>query len=227
MTDYGTTGTDPVAWDASSEQPSSSGATATAVEQTKAVAGTAVDQTRVVADEAKEQARRLGQEARSQLRGQVDDQAGRLANGLGDMGHQLRTMAENADDPESPVTRLTHQAADNVERLASRLDDGGLDVVIEDVKRFARNRPGLFLAAALGAGFVVGRLIKAIDIGEVVKSDGPPSGNGSGVGSPGAAAVVESPIPPPAPTSSYDQGVAIDEGLPPVGDESGWSGADD
>ena len=54
------------------------------------------------------------------------------------------------------------------------------------MKRFARNRPGVFLAGALGAGFVIGRLIKAVDLGEVVKGS-----NGS-TGSPGGS--VEPPL---------------------------------
>ena len=145
------------------------GVTGTAVDQTKAVASTAADQTRMVAHDAKDQARRLTYEAKTQLRRQVDDQASRFGRNLGDVGQQLRTMAEKADDPESPVTGITRQAADAVERLASRLEGGDLDQVVDDVKRFARNRPGVFLLGAAGLGFIVGRLFKAVDIGEVVK----------------------------------------------------------
>ena len=145
------------------------GVASTAVDQTKAVASTAADQSRMVAHDAKDRARRLTEDARSRLRRQVDDQAGRLGRNLGDVGQQLRTMAEKADDPGSPVTDLARQAADGIEGLASRLDGGGLDQVVDDVKRFARNRPGVFLIGALGAGFVVGRLVRAVDLGEVMK----------------------------------------------------------
>src|SRR5688500_14027846 len=183
MTDYGTPGTygsDPTTESSSpsaterardvagSAAQEAGGVAGTAKEQTKAVAGTAADQTRMVAHDAKDRARQLTQEAKGQLKRQVDDQAGRAGRSLADVGQQLRTMAEKADDPESPVTNITRQAADGVERLASRLQGGGFDQVFDDVKRFARNRPGVFLAGALAAGFVVGRLVKAVDLGEFV-----------------------------------------------------------
>ena len=46
-------------------------------------------------------------------------------------------------------------------RLASRMEQGGAQGVVDDVTRFARRRPGAFLAGAAGVGFVVGRLVRA------------------------------------------------------------------
>ena len=46
---------------------------------------------------------------------------------------------------------------------------------ITDLKRFARQRPGAFLAGALATGFVTGRLLKAADthsLMEAAKQDG-------------------------------------------------------
>jgi hypothetical protein len=142
-----------------------------AADQAKSVAGTAAGQARVVAQDARGQARQLVHDARSQLRAQIGDQTSRLADTLSEVGHQLRTMSGKADDPESPVTQFTEQAATGVEQLASRLERGGLDHMVDDVKRFARNRPGVFLAGALGAGFVVGRLAKSADLGQVLKGE--------------------------------------------------------
>jgi hypothetical protein len=142
-----------------------------AADETKSVARAAADEARSVAHDATNEVRKLMGDARSQLRSQANEQSDRLAGSLQDVGHQLRTMAEKADDPESPVTSLTRQAADTADRFASHLQDGGVDRVMDDVKRFARNRPGVFLAGALAAGFVVGRMVKAVDIGEVVKGD--------------------------------------------------------
>jgi hypothetical protein len=144
---------------------------ATAVEETKGVASTAADQARAVAQDAGGHARQLVDEARLQLRAQADDQSRRLAGTLGDVGRQLRSMSEKADDPDSAVTRFTGQVAESAERLASRVEGGGLDRIADDVKRFARNQPGMFLLGALAAGFVVGRLFKAADMAEVAKGD--------------------------------------------------------
>jgi hypothetical protein len=41
------------------------------------------------------------------------------------------------------------------------MEQGGAQGVVDDVTRFARRRPGVFLAGAAGMGFVVGRLVRA------------------------------------------------------------------
>ena len=46
-------------------------------------------------------------------------------------------------------------------RSPSRLEDRGIEGVVDDVSRFARRRPGVFLLAAAGAGFVVGRFVRS------------------------------------------------------------------
>jgi hypothetical protein len=86
------------------------------------------------------------------------------------MGDQLRAMSRGEASPDSRVTSMTSQLADTVSNAAGRLSDGGLDGAIADVKRFARNRPGMFLLGALGAGFVVGRVVKAVDTGSLMQA---------------------------------------------------------
>jgi len=45
---------------------------------------------------------------------------------------------------------------------------GGIDQSLADVKRFARRRPGMFLAGAMGAGFLMGRLLRSTDMHSVM-----------------------------------------------------------
>ena len=72
---------------------------------------------------------------------------------LHDVGSQLTDMA-NAGQP-GPVSDVTRQLADKSRQVASRLEEGGVQGVGDDLRRFARRQPGLFLAAAGVAGFVV------------------------------------------------------------------------
>jgi hypothetical protein len=58
---------------------------------------------------------------------------------------------------------MGRQLADTATRAADKLETGGVDATLADLKRFARRRPGLFLMGAMGAGFAVGRLLKAAD----------------------------------------------------------------
>jgi hypothetical protein len=58
------------------------------------------------------------------------------------------------------VTDVTRQLADKSRQVASRLEECGVQGVGDDLRRFARRQPGLFLAAAGVAGFVVTRLLR-------------------------------------------------------------------
>jgi hypothetical protein len=98
------------------------------------------------------------------------EQTERLSGSLRQASDQLRAMGQGRGAPSGVVSDLTNQLADVTGGMAGRLESGGLDGAIADVKRFARNRPAVFLAAAAGAGFVVGRLLKAVDTRAVVEA---------------------------------------------------------
>ena len=93
---------------------------------------------------------------------------------------------------ESGVVRdLIAQAGSRVSELAERLDQGGIDEVASDVVRFARRRPIVFLAGAVTAGFVVGRLVRGAQAASSAENSGssysPPRFDAVRQGSAGAA----------------------------------------
>lgn len=160
-------------------------AATTAKDQATEVAATAADEAKAVAQDAATHARRLVGETREQLRTQASDQTERLTQTLKDVSQQLRSLADGNGAAPGMVGDLTAQLASTTNRLASRLDEGGLDAALGDVKRFARNRPVLFLAAAAGAGFMAGRLIKAADthaLTDALKPSGGSDGGGDASG---------------------------------------------
>ena len=57
---------------------------------------------------------------------------------------------------------MVSRVADAGRQVADYLADRGPEGVLREVQDFARRRPGAFLATALAAGFVVGRLGKGI-----------------------------------------------------------------
>ncbi|MGB3735631.1 MAG: hypothetical protein WA964_11785 [Ilumatobacter sp.] len=128
------------------------------------VAGSAKNEARSVAQDAKNQAADVLGTARSELRNQAADQAKTLSATLGDIGRQLGDMADNSNEPEAQVAQLTRSAADTLSQRAERIDREGIDGVVDDVKRFARNRPGAFLLGSVAAGFAIGRLAKHADL---------------------------------------------------------------
>lgn len=122
------------------------------------VGGTAKDEAAGVAEEVKYQARDLVGEARSQVRQQVDVQRGRVSDLLRDLSEELEQMADRSDR-NGLASDLARQAAMRARDVRSYLDGGG--DVVEDVRRFARRRPGTFLLGAVTAGIVAGRATRA------------------------------------------------------------------
>lgn len=128
------------------------------------VAAGAKREARTVAADAKEQASEVVGTARDELRGQAAEQTKTLSSTLDDFGRQLSSMADSSEVPQAQVAQLARSAADQLSSQAERLDSGGFDGLIDDTKRFARNRPGAFLLGSVVAGFAIGRLAKHADL---------------------------------------------------------------
>jgi cell division septum initiation protein DivIVA len=125
------------------------------------VAGVARDQVGQLAAEGGRQARELLGQAKSELSGQAQVQQDRVAGGLRAVGHQLSSMAESSQD-RGVATDLARQAAQKAHQIAGWLEQRDPGSVLDEVRAFARQRPGAFLAIALGAGVVTGRLVRGL-----------------------------------------------------------------
>jgi hypothetical protein len=133
----------------------------TVTEQSGQVAGTAKEQAKEVASEATERGRDLAREARSQVRDQADAQRERLAGTLHQLGDELRSMAGGNEGP-GVATELARQAADRVHGLGDYVERHQPGDVLDEVRAFARRRPGTFLVAAAAAGVLAGRLTRGV-----------------------------------------------------------------
>lgn len=134
------------------------------------VAGTAKEQAGQVAQEAKTQVKQVVGQARSELSDQAQVQQTKAAGGLRSLGEQLTAMAKGSDQP-GVATDVAHQAADRVHQLAGWLEDRDPQGVLDDVRAFARRKPGVFLVAALGAGVLAGRLGRGLSASSDASSD--------------------------------------------------------
>jgi len=136
-------------------------ASADMADTAKDVAGVAKEQVSAVTAEAATQVKHLVDQARTEIGDQAQTQQTRLASGLQSLGDQLQAMAAGSDQP-GVATDLAHQAADKARQVGQWLEDRDPGSVLQEVKTFARQRPGAFLALALGAGVVTGRLVRGI-----------------------------------------------------------------
>jgi hypothetical protein len=191
-----------------------------AAERAGQVAGVARDEARDVAGDVREEATAVASEAatqvhnvvdstRSALRSQARQGTERASGALGDLGSQLRALAEGDREGAGEVGRYANEAGARLRSMADRLNSKGFDGVVDDVQAFARRRPGAFLALAAASGFVAGRLFRGA---QAASSSGTPSpaapeinaGQGEAVQVAGGS----SPTPPTPPTPPLTTGAA-------------------
>lgn len=125
------------------------------------VAGVAKEQAGQVAAATGQQVKRLAGQAQAELSEQAKVQQQKLAGGLHSVGDQLELMAEKSDEP-GVATDLAHQVAEKAHEFAGWLEDREPADLLTGLRSFARRRPGRFLAAALAAGVVAGRLARGL-----------------------------------------------------------------
>lgn len=182
-----------------------------AADHAKDVAGTATDKAADVVQEAKSQARDVLGEARTQVASEAETRRGQAVSSLRSIGDELDSM-QNHDGENGVATQLVSRGTSYVRQTADWLDGRQPNEILDDVRKFARDRPGTFLLGALIAGVVAGRLTRAVKAGapEPSPSAAGSSDQFSSTGVP--AAVGSEPF-----SSSYGE-VTTSDGLPPVTD---------
>ena len=149
----GTSTTD-VARDEASRVATSAGAKAGDVAQT------AVTQAKEVASEAASQAKNLVQELRSQVDEQATGQRDRLVETLRSLGDELDAMVRGEGGQSGMASDLVSQVAERAQGAAGYLESREPADVLNDLKSYARRRPGAFLVGAAVAGLIAGRLTR-------------------------------------------------------------------
>ncbi|GAA3180145.1 hypothetical protein GCM10010531_37770 [Blastococcus jejuensis] len=164
----------------------------TAAQAGSQVASTAADQAKEVAHETQRQAKDLLDQGRAQLKDQTITQQQKAAQGLTSLAQELRGLADGTSaGAPGPARDLLQQASGMVETFADKLQNREPAQLLDEVRDFARRKPGMFLLGAAAAGVLAGRLTRGV---QAAHSDS--SGNGSGY-RPGQTNYVD-----PAPTYS-------------------------
>ena len=145
------------------------------------VAATATDQAKQVVDETQRQAKDLLDQGRSQVRDQVVSQQQKAGQSLSSLAQELRGLADGTSEgAPGPARDLLQQGAGMVENFASMLQNREPAQLLDDVRSFARRKPGMFLLGAAAAGVLAGRLTSGV---KAAHTDSASSGNGiSGYG---------------------------------------------
>lgn len=133
----------------------------TASDHAGELANTVKEQAGEVAHEAQHQGREVLEKAKQGLHDQAAARTSELSQSLRRLGGEVQALADGRPHEAGPVAGYVRQAATKVNEVAERVDREGVDGILEDVAEFGRRKPGVFLAAAGVAGFVVGRMIRA------------------------------------------------------------------
>ncbi|MFF1882609.1 hypothetical protein ACFVVC_14205 [Pseudarthrobacter sp. NPDC058196] len=148
----------------------------TAADSAQNVAQTAKEEAANVASEAKSNAQDLLYQARSGLTSEAATQQQKAAEGIRNISGQLHSMASSPDQ-QGMATDLVRQAAERTSSIATWLENREPGDLLNEVQRFARNRPGTFLLLAAGAGVLAGRLTRGLTAG--VPESSTPTGPGT------------------------------------------------
>ncbi|MGY1805517.1 hypothetical protein ACI78T_19705 [Blastococcus sp. SYSU D00922] len=145
----------------------------TAAEAGSQVASVATDQAKQVAQETQRQAKDLLEQGRTQVKDQVVTQQQKAGQSLSSLAQELRALADGTSQgAPGPARDLLQQASSQVENFAGMLQNREPAQLLEDVRSFARRKPGLFLLGAAAAGVLAGRLTSGV---KAAHSDSGPS----------------------------------------------------
>lgn len=131
-----------------------------AKEGTRQVAETAKNEAQHVAGETQQQIKDLYRQLRSEITSQSSDQQKRASGGLRTLAEDLDGMAQHSDSGIGGD--LAQQLSGRTREIADWLENREPGDVLDEVKRYARQRPGAFLAGAAVLGLVAGRLTRGV-----------------------------------------------------------------
>jgi hypothetical protein len=135
----------------------------TAAEAGSQVAATATEQAKEVVSETQRQAKDLLDQGRTQVKEQVVTQQQKAGQSLSSLAQELRGLADGTSSgAPGPARDLLQQASSSVEQFASMLQNREPGDLLDDIRSFARRKPGLFLLGAAAAGVLAGRLTSGV-----------------------------------------------------------------
>jgi hypothetical protein len=101
---------------------------------------------------------RVKESAASQLGAQKD----RATDGLGSVAQAVRQSTQQLrDQRHETIAQYVEQAADQLERFATRLKERNVGDLAREAQELARRRPALFIGSAFALGLLGARFLKS------------------------------------------------------------------
>ena len=119
-------------------------------------------QSQQLAHQARQQASDLANRGTRQLKGQLANQKHDASQRMVPFQSALRETAQQLRrQGQGSAGDYAERAADQVERFSLYLRETEVDEIMEEVRSFARRRPGLFLGGGAAIGFFATRFLKS------------------------------------------------------------------
>jgi hypothetical protein len=177
----------------------------TAAQAGSQVASTATDQAKEVVHETQRQAKDLLDQGRTQVKDQVVSQQQKAGQSLSSLAQELRSLADGTSEgAPGPARDLLQQASSQVENFASMLQNREPAELLDDVRSFARRKPGMFLLGAAVAGVLAGRLTSGVKAAHRTSTSGTSGTSGQNGGYRAQTNYVD-PAPTYADTTTYPE----------------------
>jgi hypothetical protein len=104
----------------------------------------------------------IAQKLRSQAAERLVDQKNRAIGELDTIADAIRgTGRQLRDNQHVAVASYVEGAADQLHRFSQTLQNKEVGEIVEEVQRFGRSRPALFVGLAFGAGLIGARFLKS------------------------------------------------------------------
>jgi ElaB/YqjD/DUF883 family membrane-anchored ribosome-binding protein len=92
----------------------------------------------------------------------LSQQKDRATEGLGSVAQAVRQSTQQLRDQKHfTLAQYVEQAADQLDKLSTRLKEKNINELVDDAQRFARQRPALFIGSAFAVGLIGSRFFKS------------------------------------------------------------------
>jgi hypothetical protein len=99
---------------------------------------------------------------RERATAQLSAQKNRATDGLGTVAQAVRQSTQHLRDTNhDTIAQYVDKAADQIDRLSNELRNRDVGDLVNDVQRFARQQPALFVGSAFALGVIGARFLKS------------------------------------------------------------------
>ncbi|HZB24748.1 MAG TPA: hypothetical protein VE379_01360 [Vicinamibacterales bacterium] len=108
----------------------------------------------------------IADQLRTKASGALSQQKSRATQSLGSVVDAIRQTGQQLGDGNSGISGYVNNAAESLQRWTQTLERKDIGEIVEDVQRFGRRQPALFVGLSFGAGLLGARFLKSSGEGQ-------------------------------------------------------------